>query len=113
MATKSKNIKYSKGTKTAAVIIAVIMFFSSGYFANLFIRGFADYNAYDKGRYHYTHTDAFRALMNSVENYYISDFEIDGQIFDTFEELSCVLLTATKRESILLRIMFEDRGACF
>ena len=86
MATKSKNIKYSKGTKTAAVIIAVIMFFSSGYFANLFIRGFADYNAYDKGRYHYTHTDAFRALMNSVENYYISDFEIDGQIFDTFED---------------------------
>ncbi len=86
MATKSKNIKYSKGTKTAALLIAVIMFFSSGYFANLFIRGFADYNAYDKGRYHYTHTDAFRALMNSVENYYISDFEIDGQIFDTFED---------------------------
>ncbi len=86
MATKSKNIKYSKGTKTAAFLIAVIMFFSSGYFANLFIRGFADYNAYDKGRYHYTHTGAFRALMNSVENYYINDFEIDGQIFDSFEE---------------------------
>ena len=86
MATKLKNIKYSRGTKAAAVIIAVIMFFSSGYFANLFIRGFADYNAYDKGRTHYTQTNAFRELMNSVENYYISDFEIDGQIFDTFEE---------------------------
>ena len=86
MATKSKNIKYSKGTKTAALLIAVIMFFLSGYFANLFIRGFADYNAYDKGRYHYTHTGAFRELMNSVENYYINDFEIDGQIFNSFEE---------------------------
>lgn len=86
MATKSKNIKYSKGTKIAALLIAVIMFFLSGYFANLFIRGFANYNAYDKGRYHYTHTGAFRELMNSVENYYISDFEIDGQIFNSFEE---------------------------
>ncbi|MBR3780075.1 MAG: HAMP domain-containing histidine kinase [Clostridia bacterium] len=86
MATKSKNIKYSKGTKTAAVLIAVIMFFSSGYFANLFIRGFADYNAYDKGRNHYTHTNAFRELMNTVENYYISDFDTDNQVFDSFEE---------------------------
>ncbi len=86
MATKSKNIKYSKGTKTAAVLIAVIMFFSSGYFANLFIRGFADYNAYDKGRNHYTQTNAFRELMNSVEDYYISASEIDEQIFDSFED---------------------------
>ncbi len=86
MATKSKNIKYSKGIKTAALLIAVIMFFSSGYFANLFIRGFADYNAYDKGRNHYTHTNAFRELMNTAENYYISDFELDGQVFDSFEE---------------------------
>ncbi len=86
MATKSKNIKYSKGTKTAAVLIAVIMFFSSGYFANLFIRGFADYNAYDRGRNHYTHTNAFRELMNTVEIYYISDFDTDNQVFDSFEE---------------------------
>ena len=86
MATKSKNIKYSKGTKTAAVLIAVIMFFSSGCFANLFIRGFADYNAYDKGRNHYTHTNAFRELMNTVEIYYISDFDTDNQVFDSFEE---------------------------
>ncbi len=86
MATKSKNIKYSKGTKTAALLIAVIMFFFSGYFANLFIRGFADYNAYDTGRNHYTQTNAFRELMNTAENYYISDFEIDDQVFDSFEE---------------------------
>ena len=86
MATKSKNIKYSKGTKTAALLIAVVMFFSSGYFANLFIRGFADYNAYDEGKNHYTHTHTFRELMNTAENYYISDFELDGQVFDSFEE---------------------------
>lgn len=86
MATKSKNIKYSKGTKTAAFIIAVIMFFFSGYFANLFTRGFADYNAYDKGRNHYTQTNAFRELMNTVENYYICDFDTDDQVFDSFEE---------------------------
>ena len=86
MATKSKNIKYSKGTKTAALLIAVVMFFCSGYFANLFIRGFADYSSYDEGRNHYTHTHTFRELMNTAENYYISNFELDGQVFDSFEE---------------------------
>lgn len=74
MATKSKNIKYSKGTKTAALLIAVVMFFSSGYFANLFIRGFADYSAYGtKGGLTYTQTTAFRDLMNSAEDYLISN----------------------------------------
>ena len=86
MATKSKNIKYSRGTKTAAVLIAVIMFFSSGYFANLFIRGFADYNAYDKGRNHYTQTTAFREALNYVEECYISDYESEGYRFDSYEE---------------------------
>ena len=86
MATKSKNIKYSKGTKTAALLIAVIMFFLSGYFANLFIRGFADYNAYDKGVTHYTHTSAFRSLMNDIELYYISEYEADKRSFNSLEE---------------------------
>ncbi len=86
MATKSRNIKYGRGTKTAALLIAVIMFFSSGYFANLFIRGFADYNAYDKGRNHYTHTTAFREMFNYVEECLISDYEAEGFRFDSYEE---------------------------
>ncbi len=85
MATKSKNIKYSKGTKAAAFIIAVIMFFSSGYFANLFIRGFADYNAYDtSGGLLYTQTTAFRDLMNNAEDYLISHAMFEEPM--TFEE---------------------------
>lgn len=86
MATKSKNIKYSKGTKTAAILIALVMFFSSGYFANLFIRGFADYNAYDKGRNHYTHTTAFREMLNDIEECCISDYESECFHFNSYEE---------------------------
>ncbi len=85
MATKSKNIKYSKGAKTAAVIIALVMFFSSGYFANLFIRGFADYNAYDTGNgLSYTQTTAFRDLMNHAEEYLINHAMFEEPM--TFEE---------------------------
>ncbi|MBQ8764014.1 MAG: HAMP domain-containing histidine kinase [Clostridia bacterium] len=86
MATKSKNIKYGRGTKAAAALIAVIMFFSSGYFANLFIRGFADYNAYDKGRNHYTQTTVFREMFNYIEECLISDYEAEGFKFDSYEE---------------------------
>ena len=85
MATKSKNIKYSKGTKTAALLIAVIMFFLSGYFANLFIRGFANYNAYDiSGGLSYTQTTSFRNLMNHAEECIINHAIFEEQM--TFEE---------------------------
>ncbi len=74
MATKSKNIKYSKGIKLAAAILAVVMFFSAGWFANLFIRGFADYNAYNtSGGMTYTQTSAFRGLMNWAEEYLVNN----------------------------------------
>lgn len=85
MATKSKNIKYGKGVKTAALLIALVMFFSSGYFANLFIRGFADYNAYDTSNgLLYTQTTAFRDLMNHAEDYLISNAMFEEPM--TFEE---------------------------
>ena len=74
MATKSKNIKYSKGIKLAAAILAVVMFFSAGWFANLFIRGFADYNSYNtSGGMTYTQTTAFRGLMNWAEEYLVNN----------------------------------------
>lgn len=85
MATKSKNIKYSKGVKLAAAILAVVMFFSSGWFANLFIRGFADYNAYNtSGGMTYTQTQAFRSLMNWTEEYLINNAMFEEPM--TFEE---------------------------
>lgn len=70
MAIKSKNIKYSKWLKLAAAIIAVVMFFSAGWFANLFIRSFADYNSYDGKEANgssYTQTIAFREALNDAE----------------------------------------------
>lgn len=74
MATKLKNTKYSKGVKTAAAILALVMFFSAGWFANLFIRGFADYNAYNtSGGMLYTQTSAFRGLMNWTEEALINN----------------------------------------
>lgn len=85
MATKSKNIKYSKGVKLAAAILAVVMFFSAGWFANLFIRGFADYNAYNtSGGMTYTQTQAFRSLMNWTEEYLINNAMFEEPM--TFEE---------------------------
>lgn len=70
MAIKSKNIKYSKWLKLAAAVIAVVMFFSAGWFANLFIRSFADYNSYDGKEANgssYTQTHAFREAFNDAE----------------------------------------------
>lgn len=85
MATKSKNIKYGTGLKFAAVIVAIIMFFSAGWFANLFIRGFADYNAYNtSGGMTYTQTSAFRDLMNGTEECLINNAMFEEPM--TFEE---------------------------
>ncbi len=70
MAIKSRNIKYNKWLKLAAAIIAVAMFFSAGWFANLFIRSFADYNSYDGKEANgssYTQTIAFREAFNNAE----------------------------------------------
>lgn len=70
MAIKSKNIKYSKWLKLAAAVIAVVMFFSAGWFANLFVRSFADYNSYDGKEANgssYTQTLAFRESLNDAE----------------------------------------------
>ncbi len=86
MATKLKNIKYSGAVKIVALIIAITMFFSSGYFANLFVRGLVDYNAYDYGISDYTHTNTFRELMNTVETFYINEFDKENRKFDSYEE---------------------------
>ena len=62
MDTKSKNIKYSKPAKAAALFLALVMFFFAGFFANRFVRGFADYNGYENRSF--TQTTAFRVQMN-------------------------------------------------
>ena len=66
MATKSKNIKYGRGTKLAALIIAAVMFFASGCFASRFAKGVAMYNSYSPAT-EYTQTTAFRGLMSEIE----------------------------------------------
>ncbi|MDY6016491.1 MAG: hypothetical protein SPI97_02635, partial [Oscillospiraceae bacterium] len=70
MATKSKNIKYGRGTKLAALIIAAVMFFASGCFASRFAKGVAMYNSYSPGT-EYSQTTAFRGLMSESELYII------------------------------------------
>ncbi|MGN0572725.1 MAG: sensor histidine kinase [Acutalibacteraceae bacterium] len=70
MATKSKNIKYGRGTKLAALVIAAVMFFASGCFASRFVKGVAMYNSYSPGT-DYTQTTAFRGLMSESELYII------------------------------------------
>ena len=87
MATKLKNTKYSKAVKLAAAALAVVMFFCSGWFANLFIRGFADYNAYDRSGVSYTQTSAFRGLMNTAEEILIGNATFESaQTFEEFKE---------------------------
>ena len=60
MATKSKNI--NKGIKIAALVMAVVMFLASGFFASMFIRSFAHYAA-DTSKT-YFETPSFRWQMN-------------------------------------------------
>ncbi len=85
MATKLKNTKYSKGVKLTAAVLALVMFFFAGWFANLFIRGFADYNAYSPSvGMTYTQTSAFRTLMNWAEEYLINNAMFEEPM--TFEE---------------------------
>lgn len=87
MAIKSKNIKYSKWLKLAAAIIAVVMFFSAGWFANLFIRSFADYNSYDGKEANgssYTQTHAFREAFNVAERALINEGR--SAVYASFEE---------------------------
>ena len=85
MATKLKNIESSKAVKLTAAVLALVMFFCSGWFANLFIRGFANYNAYDRsGGLLYTQTSAFRGLMNRAEEFLIGNAMFEAT--QTFEE---------------------------
>ncbi|MGN0547110.1 MAG: histidine kinase dimerization/phospho-acceptor domain-containing protein [Acutalibacteraceae bacterium] len=74
MATKSKNIKYGRGTKLAALIIAAVMFFASGCFASRFVKGVAMYNSYSPET-DYTQTTAFRGLMSESEIHIICGAE--------------------------------------
>lgn len=87
MAIKSKNIKYSKWLKLAAAVIAVAMFFSAGWFANLFIRSFADYNSYDGKEANgssYTQTIAFREALNDAELALVREGK--AAVYATFED---------------------------
>lgn len=105
MAIKSKNIKYSKWLKLAAAIIAVIMFFSAGWFANLFIRSFADYNSYDgkeeKNGDSYTQTFAFREAFNDAERALINEGR--SAVYASFEDYMA------SAEAIQLKAEFDSK----
>lgn len=83
MDTKSKNIKHSKWLKAAALAVAILMFFLSGNFASLFIKGFANFTIYTNPE-EFTNTYVFRDQMNS----YIMSVWHEGQtkIYETFDE---------------------------
>lgn len=72
MATKSKNIN-RKGIKIAALVMAVVMFLASGFFASMFIRSFAHY-AGDTSK-NYFETPSFRYQMNQ----YITEMFFSAQ----------------------------------
>ncbi len=81
MATKLKNTKLP--IKIAAFLVAAIMFFFSGYFAELFIRGFLFYNSYSKRSY--TQTYSFRYNFNAIERGYLTDVGLQEEMgYDEF-----------------------------
>lgn len=106
MDTKLKNTKYSKGVKIAAAVLAVVMFFSAGWFANLFIRGFADYNSYNtSGGMLYTQTSAFRDLMNHAEEYLIGNAAFtDTMTFVEFKASQEGKIAAEEYDSLVKRV---------
>ena len=82
MDTKWKNIKYGRITKTAALLLAAIMFFAAGCFADLFIKGFANFNSFSHPET-WTQTASFRWQMN---RYMYDVLEIGkNSTYDSFE----------------------------
>lgn len=66
MATKSKSIKTNKTVKVVALILAVLMFFTSGFFASMFVKSFLYY--FDGGTDDFYRTQSFRSQMNDCIN---------------------------------------------
>ena len=83
MDTKSKNIKLNKWVKFAALVLATLLFFLSGNFASLFIKGFANFGIFANPE-SFTETYVFRDQMDS----YIMSVWLEGQtkIYETFDE---------------------------
>ena len=83
MDTKSKNIKLNKWVKFAALILAILLFFLSGNFASLFIKGFANFSIFANPE-EFTETYVFRDQMDS----YIMSVWHEGQtkIYESFDE---------------------------
>ncbi len=85
MAIKSKNIKNSNRKKFIAIILASVMFLSSGFCASQFINGF--FNFSDGIRIpEYTQTPTFRNLMNRYIRETIISSEYEN--INTIEELA-------------------------
>lgn len=66
MATKSKSIKTNKTVKVVALILAALMFCTSGFFASMFVKSFLYY--YDGGVGDFYKTPSFRSQMNGCIN---------------------------------------------
>lgn len=98
MDTKLKNINSSKILKTVAVTVALVMFFTSGYFLSLFVRGFGAYNIYENRDYY--QTTAFRTLMNN--------YEFD--VLTRGESASCTTLEDFKKTSTGKSIIKEQNA---
>lgn len=73
MVTKLKNIDRKKTIRATAFVLAVVLFFVSGYFASLFYRELFFYNSANSEDF--TQTPAFRTMLNEYEYRLIYDGE--------------------------------------
>ncbi len=93
MDTKLKNTK-TKTTKIVALVLAVVMFFASGTFASLFLRGFFNYNIFSHPE-NVTQTSSFRMSLNCLI-WDLIDRGFYGQ-YDSYEKF----LTSQQASSLL------------
>ena len=82
MATKLKNISKSKGARLIALLLAVLLFASSGYFASMFFKSGFVYNSFDNRPF--SQTAAFNVMLNDFEDSAIYEGQI--LVLDSIEE---------------------------
>ena len=100
MDTKLRNINRKKATKITAFVLAVVLFFISGYFASLFYRELFIYDSVNSDSF--TQTPVFRAMLNDYEfSLMVSGEEVSATTVEEFKKTATGVNIETRRKEAL------------
>lgn len=103
MDTKLRNINRRKATKITAFVLAVVLFFVSGYFASLFYRELFIYDSVNSDSF--TQAPVFRNMLNDYEfSLLISGEEESATTIEEFKKTSLGRQTEESRKEALERV---------